>query len=418
MRDGEPRPDASADLAPATLVRIGTALFLAGFGTFTLIYCTQPLLPEFAAEFGVDPATSSLALSLTTGLLAFSILVSGAASEVLGRRGLMFASICGGAALNVLASLAPSWAALLLARALEGLVLGGVPAVAMAYLAEEIPARRIGTAMGVYVGGTAFGGMMGRVAMGALTEVFSWRLALGVMGVVGFVAAIAFVLLLPPSRNFVRRPGLDPRPHLRAWTVHLRHTELPLIFVAGFLAMGAFVTVYNYAGFRLVLPPYGLDQTGLGLIFLSYTFGIVASPVAGLLADRFGRPALVIAGTLVAVFGLAMTTAEPLPLVIAGIVVVTIGFFTVHAVASGWVGRLAHENKSHAASLYLLSYYLGSSVLGSLGGWFWHVGGWAAVIAYCAVLMLGVLAIGIRLRAKQRTRREARLRALSTAPDA
>jgi YNFM family putative membrane transporter len=45
-----------------------------------------------------------------------------------------------------------------------------------------------------------------------------------------------------------------------------------------------------------------------------------------------------------------------LPAVIAGITVVTIGFFVVHSVASGWVAFLADRNKSHAASLYLLSY--------------------------------------------------------------
>src|SRR5258708_27612034 len=77
------------------MARISLALFMAGFATFSLIYSAQPLLPEFTAEFGVDPATSSLALSLTTGCLAVSILCVGALSETWGRRGLMFASICG-----------------------------------------------------------------------------------------------------------------------------------------------------------------------------------------------------------------------------------------------------------------------------------------------------------------------------------
>jgi len=153
------------------MARISLALFMAGFATFSLIYSTQPLLPEFTAEFGVDPATSSLALSLTTGCLAVSILCVGALSETWGRRGLMFASICGAALLNLVSSVAPTWEVLLVVRSLEGLVLGGVPAVAMAYLSEEIPPDRLGRAMGLYVGGTAFGGMIGRVAIGALTHI-------------------------------------------------------------------------------------------------------------------------------------------------------------------------------------------------------------------------------------------------------
>jgi YNFM family putative membrane transporter len=162
--------------------------------------------------------------------------------------------------------------------------------------------------------------------------------------------------------------------------------------------MGAFVTIYNYAGFRLLAPPYRLNQTQIGLIFLSYVFGMFASSAAGTLADRLGRTSVVVAGSLVTMSGLALTLLHPLTSVIAGIVAITVGFFMVHSVASGWVGRLASRNKSHAASLYLLSYYFGSSILGSLGGWFWREGGWAAVVAFCSTLMMIVLGIAAKLR--------------------
>ena len=76
----------------------------------------------------------------------------------------------------------------------------------------------------------------------------------------------------------------------------------------------------------------------------------------------------------------------------------TVGFFMAHSVASGWVGRLALQDRSHASSLYLLTYYMGASVLGSAGGWFWRWGGWPAVTGYCAAAMLGVLALGLALR--------------------
>jgi MFS family permease len=161
--EGFTMPDA-ADLAYATQSawRISLALFLAGFATFSLLYCVQPLLPVFARHYGISPAASSLSLSLSTGFLAAAIICAAAVSEGLGRRGVMFASMTLAALLNIAAGLAPGWHLLLLARAAEGFVLGGVPAVAMAYLAEEIPPRMLGRAMGIYVAGTAFGGMSGR----------------------------------------------------------------------------------------------------------------------------------------------------------------------------------------------------------------------------------------------------------------
>ena len=103
---------------PATWTERGTAvyrrtsiaLFLAGFVTFSAVYGVQPLLPEFAADFHVSAAESSLALSLTTAFLAFAILCAGAGSEMFGRRGLMFTSMCCAALLNVALAVIPgSW---------------------------------------------------------------------------------------------------------------------------------------------------------------------------------------------------------------------------------------------------------------------------------------------------------------------
>ena len=382
----------------ARLWRITFALFLAGFATFSLIYSVQPLLALFAREFRVDAAASSLALSATTGALAISILAMGAFSETLGRRGLMFGSICGAALLNLGCAMAPSWSVLLVARGLEGLVLGGVPAVAMAYLAEETPPNRLGLAMGLYVSGTAFGGMTGRVAMGIMTQLSSWRSALGVVSIVDLVAAAAFVILLPPSRHFVRRTGLSILSHPSAWRGHLGSPALAMLFLVAFLAMGAFVTVYNYVGFRLAAAPYSLGQAQIGLIFLIYLVGMVASSWAGALADRFGRAPILVLGALIALAGLILSLSTPLALVILGVAGLTVGFFVAHSVASGWVGRLASTNRSHAASLYLLAYYMGASVLGSAGGWFWRWGGWTAVTGYCCAAMLGVLVLGLALR--------------------
>jgi YNFM family putative membrane transporter len=386
---------AAADALPAGVSprsaaykRIALALFLAGFSTFSLLYCVQPLLPAFAREFGIGAASSSLSLSLSTGMLAVSILCAGALSERVGRRGLMFASMTLAAVFNLLAAISPHWNGLLVWRALEGFALGGVPAVAMAYLAEEIAADGLGLSMGLYVGGTAFGGMIGRIGMSALEEYFSWRTAMLTIGVVDLVAAIAFVMLLPQSRRFVKRTDLTLRHHLRLWNAQLHHARLPFVFAIGFLVMGAFVTVYNYAGFRLTAAPFNLSATACGLIFGAYLFGMVASSSAGALADRLGRAPVLVSGILVFAAGLALTLSHSLVAIIVGIVLITIGFFVAHAVASGWVGHLAGSAKGHAASLYLLAYYVGSSVLGSVGGAFWQHGAWRAVVAYVTVLLV------------------------------
>lgn len=402
MSASKPSPSGWALPGSRTYWRINIALFLAGFSTFSLLYCVQPLLPQFAQQFHVSPAASSLALSLSTGCLAVAILCAGALAEGRDRRLVMFGSMTLAALCNLAAALLSDWHALLLARALAGLSLGGVPAVAMAYLAEEIDPRGLGLSIGLYVSGTAFGGMAGRVLTSIIADVSSWHMAMGSLSVLCLVAAAGFALLLPPSRHAIRRQGLPLAEHLRIWQRQLRDPHLPLLFATGFLCMGVFVTVYNYAGFRLMAPPFDLSPTQIGLIFCAYVFGIASSSLAGGMADRLGQAPVLVAGVLTTAAGVLLSLLPNLAGAIGGIVLLTIGFFMAHSVASGWVGRMAGAHKGHAASLYLLAYYVGSSVLGSVGGWFWEHGGWGAVCAFALGALAIMLACALRLRAGTR----------------
>ncbi|ARP94816.1 MFS transporter [Bordetella genomosp. 13] len=397
----EPAPQPALARGSQALRRAQWALFAAGFATFSMLYCVQPLLPLFTHAFGVSPAQSSLALSFCTGMLALSIFLVGLWSQALPRKRVMALSMFAASVLATVAAAAPDWHTLLALRAVQGLAMGGVPAVAMAYLAEEVEPGTLGLAMGLYISGSAFGGLSGRVVAGAVSDLLGWRYALGIMGLMGLASALLFVWLLPPSRRFVPRRGNALAAMREGLSLHLRHAPLVGLFAMGGLLMGAFVTVYNYVGFRLMLPPFSLSQTLIGAIFVVYLVGIVSSTWFGRLADRHGRGTILSGATLLTLAGLLSTLSGSLPLVIAGIVVFTFGFFAAHAVASGWVGQMAQGYKAQAASLYLLVYYLGSSVLGSLGGHSWSAAGWTGVAELAGGLLVVALAISAWLKRGQ-----------------
>ena len=376
-------------------LRASLALFLAGFSTFSLLYCPQPLLPTLARVFSIDAPASSLSISFSTAALALSIVAAASLSDRLGRKSVMMVSLLAASGLNIVAAFAPSWPVFLLLRALEGLALGGVPAVAMTYLAEETDPGSLGLAMGIYVGATAVGGMGGRVITGLVAASVSWRAAVATIGVVGLAGAASFLILLPASRHFQPR-ATDVRNQLRAFRGAVTDLRLLLIYGFAFLVMGGFVAVYNYAGFRLEAPPYRLDQAQEGLIFTLYLLGTVSSAAAGTLADRLGRAPVMGLSLVLALLGVACSLFGALSAIVLGIALVTLGFFAGHGVASGTVGLFAGPNKAQAASLYLLSYYSGSSLLGTAGGWFWVAGGWPAVAGFVAALFGGaVLLAGI-----------------------
>ena len=376
--------------------RTTIALFAAGFSTFAVLYGVQPLMPVFSDSFAISPAESSLALSLPCATLAVALLVVSPLSEIWGRKRVMAASLFASALLTIAAALMSDWHAFLALRALTGLAASGLPAVAMAYLAEEMHGRAIGLSMGLLVGGNALGGMVGRLLAGVIADHASWQLGLGTIGVLALVAAIAFQFGLPDSRHFTAHK-MRWREVPGSFSHHFRDAGLPWLFAEPFLLMGGFVCVYNYIGFRLLEPPYNLSQTAIGAIFVVYLAGTASSAITGEIATRLGRRRVLWLAILLGLGGILLTLSASLVAIIAGIVVVTVSFFGAHSVASSWVGRRALSDRAQASSIYLCLYYLGSSLLGTTGGWFFAHAGWPGVAAFFGGLYLVALAIAMRL---------------------
>jgi YNFM family putative membrane transporter len=377
--------------------RINRAMVFGGFSTFALLYCVQPLMPLLARDFALTPAQSSLALSSATGTLAVSLLASSVLSERYGRKPLMAGAMFAGGVLTLLAAFAHGFGQLLLLRGLLGLLLGGMPALAMAYLGEEIDGASLGQSMGLYIGGSAFGGMSGRVLASVISDFWDWRAAVGAMGVAGLYAAWEFQRSLPASTRF--RAGQGGWRALFGGSLrHLRDPGLPWLFALSFLLMGAFVSLYNYIGYRLLAPPFGLRQSAVGALSILYLLGIFSSVWAGRLADRLGRRNVLWVVMLAMLAGLLLTLFDALPAIVAGVGLFTFGFFASHSVASSWVGRRARAPQALASALYLFFYYLGSSVVGWLSGTVWAHAGWAGVVAVLGAILALAMGVALRLR--------------------
>lgn len=380
----------------AAFLRTNLAFFCAGIATFALLYCVQPMMPVFSEVFGVSPAAASLSLSLPTAAMAVCMLVASAVSEAVGRKPVMLVSVFASSAITIACAFVPGWEGFLALRLVQGLLLSGLPAVAMAFIAEEVHPRSSGYAMGLYISGSALGGMMGRVITGVLMEYGGWRLAIGGIGVLGMAAALVFWQCLPPSRHFTPRP-LQLRGLAENFALHLRDGGLRWLFLVGFLLMGAFVTVYNYIGYRLLAPPFGLSHLLVGSVFTVYLVGIASSTFIGGLADRFGRRRLLWVILLAMLGGLALMSLDWLPAVVGGLAVMTFCFFGAHSLASSWVGRRARLARAQASSLYLFCYYMGSSVVGAAGGVAWSGLGWPGVTWLVGGCLALALVAGLRL---------------------
>lgn len=338
-------------------MRVTLALFSAGLATFALLYCVQPILPVLSQDFGVSPAESSLSLSVSTGLLAIGLMFTGPLSDAIGRKSVMVVALLLAAVCTLICAFMTSWHGILLMRALIGLSLSGVAAVGMTYLSEEIHPSFVAFSMGLYISGNSIGGMSGRLVTGVLTDFFSWRVSLGVIGLFALAAACMFWRILPASLHF-RASSLRPRTLLINFKLHWHDKGLPLLFAEGFLLMGSFVTLFNYIGYRLLADPYHLSQAIVGLLSVVYLTGSYSSPKAGALTSRFGRGPVLLASIVIMLIGILITALPQVPAIFIGMMLFTAGFFAAHSVASSWIGRRARRAKGQASSLYLFCYYV------------------------------------------------------------
>ena len=381
------------------------ALFAAGFTTFALIYCVQPIMPVLGEAFHIDAATAALSLSATTQCLAVAMLVASSLSEVYGRKPVMAVSLFASSALMMASAFAPNWPALLAMRALAGIAFSGLPATAMAYVGEEIDRRSIGLAMGLYIAGTGLGALGGRLIVAGLADLGSWRLGLFTIGGLALASSVVFVATLPGSRHFKAQPS-QGRALARSFVRHLGNPVQALLYVQGFLLMGVYVALYNYMGYRLMSAPYGFSQTVVGLIFLTSLVGILTSAWVGDLASRVGRGRMFPVLVVLLALGLWTTLAGSVPAILAGLGLATFAFYGAHTIASSWVGIAAQGAKAQASSLYLFAYYTGSSLWGWYGGLAWMAGGWGGVVVLCSGLLAVAFALSLllgRVAVAQRT---------------
>ncbi|MFH8678367.1 MFS transporter [Streptomyces lydicus] len=386
--------------------RMSFALFAAGVATFALLYSTQALLPAISGDLRVSPDQASWTVSAATFGLALGVIPLSALSERFGRRTLMTASLTVAAVIALVVPFAPSLGVLIALRAVQGVALAGLPASAMAFLAEEVRAKALVAAIGLFVAGNSIGGMSGRIVTGWVAQAWGWRAALGAVGVLAVVCAVTFRLLVPRARHFAPR-AVGPRALARTLGGHLADPLLRRLYGIGALFMTVFGAVYTVIGYRLVAEPFNLPQGIVGSIFVIYLVGTVSSAAAGKLVARVGRRGALYLAVGTTSTGLLLSLSDTVGAVLAGLVLITAGFFAGHAVASSSVSRTAKTARAQASALYQCAYYVGSSLGGALGAAAFRAVGWEGTVLLGLAAMLG--AASITLYATRKAMAERRL---------
>ena len=260
--------------------------------------------PAIAAGFALPPEAVRWVIICYTGVYALTSFAGGAVADHVGhvrvfRVGMLLTAIA-----LLAGGLAPGFAWMLAARALQGVAGGLVYGTAPGIVALASAPERRGRALGLLNAAIALGLALGPLPAGALVDALGWR---AVFHARVPVAALVFVASLAVPAGHVtaaRRRVVALADVLRA--------PVPVACVLAFLAQGAIFAIWLLAPFYLV-ERRGLGVAAAGAVFMLTPLGTsLAAPVAGRAADRIGAAAPLAAGLVLETAGLAMLTrADP-----------------------------------------------------------------------------------------------------------
>lgn len=359
------------------VIRIRNTMLLPGLIVFSQFYLFQPLLPVLSKSFSVSITSSSLTISATMVGVALGLFVFAFYADKFLRKKLMIGAMFFSSLVTMVSALSWSFEMLIVFCFIKGILVSGVLAVALVYISEEVSESSIGIVIGFYLMGNILGGMWGRVCAGLISDVYGWRIATVIIGVIGFLLLALFFKYLPESLHFYRKKSNVGHKLIQMKT--FLKTPLFLGFsVMVILIMGTFVSIYNYLSYRLETPSFLLSKNAISLVFLVYITGAIATILIGKLSNKISL--LLILKILIFLFliGAVALIIEQLWVLIIGLCLLTFSVLGIQTIISKMIAECEVEEKSTLNCLYLICYYIGAGSIGSLtgnvlSGWGWIV---------------------------------------------
>ncbi|MGB0941788.1 MAG: MFS transporter [Marinomonas sp.] len=380
--------------------RANLALLIGSFMVFANVYVTQPLLPMIASQFGISSLEANASFTITTFVLGLSLLIFGPLSDALGRKWLMLAAMLGIIITTLALAFASQYQDLLILRGVQGFFLAGLPAMAIAYLAEEYQSDAMTIAVGLYIAGNSLGGIGGRLLGGFLGEWQGLSNTFLIMAGISSFCLISFAYLLPHSQHFSAKT-LSLSTILGNFRQHLANKYLIVAYLIGGLSFFIFINQYSYITFVLESAPYSLSSKLIGMLFLTYLAGTCASSLSGKLALKYSQPTCMMLGTSFLILGSLITLELSLFAIIFGLTINSFGFFLTHSTASAWVSKQASRSKvkanASASALYLTFYYMGASFGSFYLDPFWQAYGWNGVVMASLFALIIIFLLGLSL---------------------
>ena len=352
--------------------------------TICSLYAAQPIQPVFQQEFALSKLQATLFTTLMMMPLGVAPLFYGYLLEAFSAKFLVRGAILALGVLEIMFSMAGSYLSLLLIRAVQGLMIPAILTSLMSYISYSASRENVQHFIARYIAATITGGFLGRFLSGLFADIFGWRFFFFTLGL---FLLLGFFLLSNLEKNVklqYERPNMDQAASL------FREGRYRWLYLSIFCIFFVFSALMNFLPFELKRMNPSLGEAGIGLMYLGYSMGILVSMSTRKIINYFGsEPDAILAGIGIFFLGTIIFLVENYQAMFFGMFVFCAGLFMAHSLLSGFVNKLAQDNKAIANGVYISFYYMGGSMGSFLPGIIFEYFGWK-VFLLSLLLMLTI----------------------------
>ncbi|MBS0851856.1 MFS transporter [Leclercia sp. UBA7405] len=263
------------------------ALTISAFAIGTTEFVIVGLVPTIAEQLAITLPSAGLLVSIYALGVAIGAPVLTALTSRLPRKQLLIGLMVLFTAGNILAWQAPDYTTLVIARLLTGLAHGVFFSIGSTIATSLVPKEKAASAIAIMFGGLTVALVTG-VPLGTfIGQHFGWRETFLAVSLLGVIALISSVLLIPS--NIPGRTAATLREQLQVLT----HPRLLIIYVITALGYGGVFTAFTFLA-PMMQNLAGFSPSAVSWILLGYGVSVAIGNIwGGKLADKQGAvPAL------------------------------------------------------------------------------------------------------------------------------
>jgi len=360
--------------------------------TLCTLYAVQPIQPLFEQEFNLSRFEAVIFTTVIMLPLGFAPIFYGYILETFSSKRFLQNAILLLGFLELLFAFTDTYVFLLTIRGLQGLIIPAVLTSLMSYISFITPKDKVQQAIGYYIGATIFGGFIGRLLSGFLSDLFGWRLFFILLG-------IALVVMYGCLHYLSEEVKVDfVKPKFSQIMDILNNKTFFNIYMMMFFIFFVFQALLNFLPFQLKTFSSTMGFGKVGLMYAGYIIGFIISIRILFLIRFFGNETrTIIVGIVTYAVGLQIFQISDYMVMFGGMFVFCAGFFIIHSVASGFISKLAHEKRAISNGLYLSFYYAGGTFGTFAPGVFFEYLGWNAFVLLLSFIVLCTLFFALKV---------------------